>query len=107
MEIEEGSEELFWQSVRNNFKLGKIRLLFVSDEIPLSLKRIIKFLNSQMIDTEVLGLEIKQFVSDTDLKTSVPRIIGQISNSVQVKKVSGYFKWDEESFPKEVEKYIE
>ena len=23
LEIEEGSEELFWQSVRNNFKLGK------------------------------------------------------------------------------------
>ena len=104
LEIEEGSEELFWQSVKNNFKLGKIRLLFVSDEIPLSLKRIIEFLNGQMIDTEVLGLEIKQFISNAGLKTFVPRIIGQTSNSVQVKIAPGYFKWDEESFLKEVEK---
>ena len=57
-----------------------------------------------MIDTEVLGLEIKQFISNAGLKTFVPRIIGQTSNSVQVKKAPGYFKWDEESFLKEVEK---
>lgn len=104
LEIEEGSEELFWQSVKNNLKLGKIRLLFVADEIPLSLQRIIEFLNGQMTDTEVLGLEIKQFISHTNLKTFVPRIIGQTSNSIQAKKSSVYFKWDEESFLKEVEK---
>ncbi|WP_455537798.1 hypothetical protein [Terrisporobacter sp.] len=104
LEIEEGIEELFWQNVKNNLKLGKIRLLFVADEIPLSLKRIIEFLNSRMTDTDVLGLEIKQFISDTNLKTFVSRIIGQTSNSIQVKKPLGYFEWNEESFLKEVEK---
>lgn len=40
-----------------------------ADEILLSLKRIIEFLNSQMMETEVLGLEIKQFISDKNLAT--------------------------------------
>ena len=95
LEIDENSEELFWSNVENNLNVGKIRLLFVADEIPSSLKRIIEFLNNQMINTEVLGLEIKQFVSDGSTKTFVPRIVGQTSNSVAVKnKVS----WNEESF---------
>ena len=95
LEIDENSEELFWSNVENNLNVGKIRLLFVADEIPSSLKRIIEFLNNQMINTEVLGLEIKQFVSGGNTKTFVPRIVGQTSNSVAVKnKVS----WNEESF---------
>lgn len=93
--IDENSEELFWSNVENNLKIGKIRLLFVADEIPASLKRIIEFLNNQMINTEVLGLEIKQFVSDGNTKTFVPRIVGQTSNSVAVKNKAS---WSEEGF---------
>lgn len=101
LDIDLDSEDLFWGNVKNNLKIGKIRLLFVADEIPISLKSIIEFLNSQMIETEVLGLEIKQFISDTNLKTFVPRIVGQTSNTIQVKKNT---LGNEETFLKEVEK---
>lgn len=72
LDIDEKSENLFWNNVESNLKEGKIRLLFVADEIPDSLKNIIQFLNNQMVNTEVLGVEIKQFESDRKIKTFVP-----------------------------------
>lgn len=93
--IDEKSEKLFWNNVESNLKEGKIRLLFVADEIPDSLKNIIQFLNNQMINTEVLGVEIKQFVSDGKTKTFVPTIIGKTSNSIAVKNKTS---WTEEGF---------
>lgn len=84
--IEEDKEESFWQSVALNLKAGKIRLLFVADEIPHSLQRIIEFLNNQMTETEVLGLEIKQYISQGGMKTLVPQIIGRTASAVAIKR---------------------
>lgn len=91
-------EDSFWAKVDANLRIGKLRLLFVADEIPSSLQRIIEFLNGQMLDTEVLGLEIKQYVSSNSQRTLVPKIIGNTTSSVQTKQKSKRFKWDEESF---------
>ncbi|PKL66714.1 MAG: hypothetical protein CVV28_09960 [Methanobacteriales archaeon HGW-Methanobacteriales-1] len=67
----------FWQNVKTNLKIGKIRMVFAADKIPNELKRIIEFLNHQMDPAEVFGLEIKQYVNDEEkIKTMVPRIIG-------------------------------
>ncbi|MDZ7995987.1 MAG: hypothetical protein RM022_017240 [Nostoc sp. EfeVER01] len=41
--------EKFWQQVKANLQLGKVRLVFVADEIPVELQRIVEFLNQQMI----------------------------------------------------------
>ena len=65
----------YWQTVRTNLEVGKIRLLFIADEIPLELKRIVEFLNEQMNKVEVLALEIKQYLGE-DQKTFIPRIYG-------------------------------
>lgn len=92
-----GEEDSYWEKVDNNLRLGKLRLLFVADEIPTSLQRIIEFLNSQMTDTEVLGLEIKQFVSKTNQRTLVPKLLGRTSASIQIKKAQT-FEWTEELF---------
>jgi len=92
-----GEEDAYWEKVDSNLRLGKLRLLFVADEIPASLQRIIEFLNSQMTDTEVLGLEIKQFVSSTKQRTLVPKLLGRTSASIQVKKAQT-FEWTEELF---------
>jgi len=77
---------------------GNVRMLFVADEIPRELKRIIEFLNEQMNPAEVLGVEIKQF-SNGELKTLVPRVIGLTSDAEQ-KKAGGREtkEWDETSF---------
>jgi hypothetical protein len=78
-------EDLYWQNVDMNLRNGKVRLLFIADIIPTSLQAIIEFLNKQMRDTEVYGLEIKQFVGKNGLKTLVPNLIGRTASAVQAK----------------------
>lgn len=75
----EGDEEEFWTRAGSNLREGRIRLLFVADQIPPALQRIVEFLNKQMSPAEVLAVEIRQFapVSDRTLRTLVPRVIGQ------------------------------
>lgn len=77
----------FWESVETNLKAGKIRMLIVADAIPKELQRIIEFLNGQMNPAEILGVEIKQFVDQTNqgVKTLVPRVVGQTANAQTVK----------------------
>jgi hypothetical protein len=79
-------EDTFWQNVDMNLRNGKVRLLFVADVIPTSLQAIIEFLNKQMRDTEVYGLEIKQYVGKDGLKTLVPNLIGRTASAVQAKR---------------------
>lgn len=95
--ITTGDEDAFWSKVDSNLRLGKLRLLFVADEIPSSLLRIIEFLNNQMTDTEVLGIEIKQYLSQAGQRTLVPKVLGRTTASIQVKKTQG-FEWTEELF---------
>jgi hypothetical protein len=47
---------------------------------------VIEFLNERMSPTEVLGIEIKQYIGDADLTTLVPRIVGQ-TEEARVQKV--------------------
>jgi hypothetical protein len=78
----------FWEQARRNLAEGRVRLLFVADAIPPSLRTIIEFLNRQMSTVEVLGIEIKQFVgqqADTRLQALVPRVIGQSEQARQTK----------------------
>jgi len=80
--IESEKEEAFWQSVSTNLRAGRIRLIFAADVIPASLQTIIEFLNRQMVDTEVFGLEIKQYQSANGLSTLVPSLINRIANTL-------------------------
>lgn len=90
----------FWTNVKTNLQAGRIRMLFVADEIPDELRRIIEFLNEQMDPAEVLGVEIKQYIGES-LKTLVPRVIGQTSEA-EDRKNSGSRgvkrQWDESTF---------
>ena len=56
----------FWNLVADNLAEGRLRLLFVADEIPSELRRIVEFLNEQMDRTEVLAVEVKQYVGKMD-----------------------------------------
>jgi hypothetical protein len=91
------NEDAFWQSVSVNLRAGRICLIFAADVIPPPLQRIIEFLNTQMVDTEVLGLEIKQFLSTDGLTTLVPNLIGNTASASQTKRAESR-KWDEASF---------
>lgn len=96
----EADEDQFWQTVKTNLFAGKLRLVFVSDEIPSELRRVVEFLNEQIDPAEVLAVEIKQYVSREGLRTLVPRVIGQTAEAKQ-KKASATRerrRWDEASF---------
>jgi hypothetical protein len=67
--------EDFWSQVETNLRSGKVRLVFVADELPRELRRLIEFMNEKMADVEVLGVTIKQYQGH-DLDALVPRVIG-------------------------------
>ena len=69
----------FWENVATNLTARRMRLLFIADEIPDPLVRVVEFLNAQMPDIEVLAVEIKQFRGE-ETQTLVPRVIGRIAN---------------------------
>lgn len=54
---------LFWEQVDANFKAGRIKLVFVADEIPRELARIVEFLNDQM-RAEVRAVELRWFTGE-------------------------------------------
>jgi len=76
--------EDYWRLVESNLRSGKVRLLFVTDETPRELRRLVEFLNEKMGDVEVLAVEIKQFVGKGQ-KALVPRVIGLTEKSREVK----------------------
>jgi hypothetical protein len=94
-----GGVDEFWQRVKTNLQAGRVRMVFVADQVPPELRRIVEFLNGQMDPAEVLAVEIKQFVGQ-GLKTLVPRVIGQTAEAEKKKGSSGPAEkqWDEASF---------
>ncbi len=96
----DANEDRFWQKVKTNLQAGKVRLVFVADEISAEMRRVVEFLNEQMDPVEVLALEIKQYVSQDGLRTLVPRIIGQTAEAQQKKSSATRERrrWDESSF---------
>lgn len=89
--------ESYWEQVETNLRAGKIRLVFVADEIPPELRRIVEFLNTYTSPVEVLAVEIHQYVGE-GLRTLVPRVIGQTAQAQGWKRPTGSRKWDEASF---------
>ena len=71
----------FWEQVSTNLAAKRIRLLFVADEIPDTLERVVTFLNEQMPNIEVLAVEIKRFSGETSRQMLVPRVLGRVPTS--------------------------
>lgn len=101
--LDSDEEAAYWTTVESNLRLGKLRLVFLADRIPDALLRIIEFLNNQMRDTEVLGLEVRQYRSDTGEQIFVPKLLGRTFQSVAVKQGCTTREWDRESFLDDVE----
>lgn len=74
----------FWRLANKNLQDRNVRLLFVADQIPTELQRIVEFLNEQMKQTQVLAVEIKQFIGEGQTGL-VPRVIGQTAEAIGTK----------------------
>jgi len=97
--------EEFWQKAKTNLQAGRIRLVFVADEIPTELRRVVEFLNEQMDPAEVLAVEVKQYANQ-GLKALVPRVIGQTAEAQRKKSSAGRVnkQWDESSLIQELQR---
>ncbi len=70
--------------LKTNLQAGRLRMVFVADEIPSELQRIVEFLNGQLTTAEVLAVEVKQYVGQ-GVRTLVPRVIGLTSEAERSK----------------------
>ena len=96
--------DAFWERVRTNLAASRLRLVFVADQIPSELRRIVEYLNEQMSTTEVLAIEIKQYVdSDGHHQTLVPRLVGQTEAAKRAKGQAPGRQWDREAVLQELE----
>ncbi len=77
----------YWAKVEDNLHNGRVRLIFIADRLPAELRRVIEFLNEQMNEVEVLGIELAQYVG-SDFRALVPRVIGQTEAIRQAKKTT-------------------
>ena len=84
-----GDVEAFWATVEDNLRVGKIRLIFLADRLAPGLVRIIEFLNEQMRDVEVLGIELPQYTAAEGQVVYVPRVIGRTTAAVEAKQRRG------------------
>lgn len=89
--------EDYWKQVENNLRIGKVRLIFVADTIPTELRRLVEFLNEQMVEVEVLAVEVKQFLGENQ-KAIVPRVIGMTEAARDLKQSSGRRPINREDF---------
>ncbi len=92
----------FWKNVARNLDARRLRLLFVADDIPDSLERVVEFLNAQMPNIEVLAVEIKQFRGGNS-QTLVPRVLGRTAASLTTGTSASRRKLTRETFLEEVE----
>jgi len=92
--------EQFWSQVSANLKAEHIKLVFVADAIPDSLRMIIEFMDRVMPTIEVYGVEIHQFKASgaTMLTTN---FIANSTASKQNRSIKGE-EWDVDSFAKKV-----
>lgn len=95
-EDQDSAIEEFWKIVEENLNEGRLRLLFISDQIPSELRRVIEFLNDQMSRTEVFAIEIKQY-SDGKTKALVPRLLGT-TTKIKEKIPRRQTPWTENEF---------
>jgi len=90
----------YWETVKTNLAADRIRLVFVADEIPAEVRSIVEFLNRQMRETEVLAIEVKQYVdAKGERQTIVPRVLGQTEAAKASKSGAPRVarEWDEQS----------
>jgi hypothetical protein len=66
----------FWDLVNTNLLAGRVRMLFVADEIPPELRQIVRFLQSQMSPAEVYAIELPRYRGE-GIAALVPRLVTQ------------------------------
>lgn len=98
-----GVADEYWAAVKTNLEAGRLRLVFVADEIPPELRRIVEFLNRQTDPLEILAVEIPVF-EGKGVRALVPRVLGQsqLARDHKAASMGAKIAWDWDSFSKKL-----
>ena len=65
----------FWSTAERALSEHRIRLIFLADELPYNLIRVIEFLNNELEKIEVVGVDVQLYKAD-QFHILVPRVVG-------------------------------
>jgi hypothetical protein len=90
LDSDEADIDGYWKTVVTNLQDKRVRLIFVMDDIPKELRRLVEFLNEEMAHVQVLAVEVKQFQRQDGRgqKALVPRVIGSTETAREIKAQS-------------------
>jgi len=77
-----------WNNVETNLKNGRIRLIIATDEMRPEIRRMIEYLNREMQNAEVLGLELKCYGEDEKATVLVPHLVGQTQDNIDRRRTT-------------------
>lgn len=102
--------DTLWGLVEENLRRGEVRLLVAADELRPEVRRMIEYLNHEMQNATVLGLELQCYGTDTTSLVLVPRVVGQSELARQEKQQVSAGKTNQtqflESCPEEVQSFF-
>lgn len=76
--------QAFWARAEEKLRAGDVRLMFVADEIPPSLQRIVEFLNERMKPTVVLAVEVRRHQAE-GIELFESSLVGQTERARDIK----------------------
>ena len=97
------SIDAFLDLLEHNLRSGRLRIIFFLEEAPMELRSVVDFLNKQMVDSEVLLVEARQYSRD-GTRIVVPTLFGYTEQARQVKRTitttsaASRKKWDKVSY---------
>lgn len=88
LQVEEpDAVDAFFSRVEENLGKAVIRIVFFMEKAPEELKRLVEFLNTQMVASDVLLVEARQFRRN-DVRIVVPQLFGFTERARQVKQTT-------------------
>ncbi len=86
--LEKDEVEDFWNEVDENLQGGQIRLIVAGDEIRPEVRRIIEYLNEEMKNAKIYGLELRCYRDESGTQVIVPHLIGQTQATADRKETT-------------------
>jgi hypothetical protein len=83
---ENETPEEFFEKVKENLRVGQIRIVFFLEDSPFELRSVVDFLNKQMERSEILLVECKIF-EENGFRVVVPSLFGYTEEARRVKRV--------------------
>jgi hypothetical protein len=77
--------EALWAAIDHNLETGRFRLLIASDQLRPEARRIIEYLNAELRNAEVYGLELACYGTDEKTLVLVPRLVGRTQETADRK----------------------